>query len=430
MIIQFGSCLLVSAFMLATSSTAIGQTDTLGTQRNITASSSGGGITIVMASSQEQAHDHGENHGHHHTEENRHHHDKQQVIRLSTADIAEFDIGLGTAKSKSLSSSIHLNGEVLLDQNRVAHVVPRVTGNVRNVFAGLGSRVSQGDVLVTIESQQLADAKAGYVAARERAQLAESNFDRFRLLWEERISSEQEYLETRNASREADIKLTAAEQKLIALDVTLQDLNNISSGNGQGLTHLKLKAPIGGEVIERHATRGEFIGPETTLFIIADISNVWIDVTVYEDQLPHIRRGQEVTVYNSGNTYSAVGTISYVSPIVDLNTRTATARTILDNAAGSWKPGTFINAVIRSDSIRVGIAIPKDAVQSIDGKQIVFIRTAEGFEPMLVQTGRADDKNVEIVSGLDIGQSFVARNAFLLKSEIGRAGLEHAGHAH
>jgi len=414
MLIQFRSYLLVLASMLAMASTAVGQTDTIATQRTITGSFSESGVSIVIAGSLEHSHDH----------------DEEQVIRLTPADISDFDIGLGTAKSQSLSSSIHLNGEVLLDQNRVAHVVPRVRGNVRNVFASLGDRVSQGDVLVTIESQQLADAKAGYVAARERAQLAERNFDRFRLLWEERISSEQEYFEARNASLEADIKLTAAEQKLIALDVTLQDLKNISSDNGQSLTHLKIKAPIGGEVIERHVTRGEFIGPDTTLFIIADISNVWIDLTVYEDQIPLIRKGQKVTIYNSGNTYSAVGTISYISPIVDPNTRTATARTIVDNSTGSWKPGTFIDAAVSSDRTPVGIAIPKQAVQSISGEQIVFVRTAEGFKPVLVRTGRVDDKNVEIISGLNVGQTFVTRNAFLLKSEIGRAGLEHAGHAH
>jgi cobalt-zinc-cadmium efflux system membrane fusion protein len=342
----------------------------------------------------------------------------------------EFGIGTGTANGDVLRATVRLSGEVVLNDNLAAHIVPKVSGNVQKVLVNLGDRVQEGQALAELESRELADAKADYVAAKERAALANTNFERFQSLWDQKITSEQEYLEVRNVFRESEIVLKASEQKLFALDVSPNDLSNISSGNGHQLTHFELKAPLDGEVIERNIARGEFIDPDSRAFIVADLSTVWVDLTVYEAQLSLVRRGQNVTVTSRYGNAQTEGIIEYVSPVVDPSTRTATARVVLDNTDGQWPPGTFVDAVIAVNSIRAGVVIPRDAVQTIDNETIVFVQDGDVFETVVVQLGRQDDRHVEIVSGLEAGQTYVAQNAFALKAELGRSGLEHAGHAH
>lgn len=379
----------------------------------------------------EDEHDDHDDHGDHDEDDHDDHDDHEEgAIRLSPADMDEFGIRTGQANGDVLQATVRLSGEVVLNDNLAAHIVPRVSGNVRKVLVNLGDRVEEGQALAELESRELADVKADYVAARERASLANTNFERYQRLWDQKITSEQEYLEVRNVFRESEIVLKASEQKLFALDVSPSDLVNLSSGNGHQLTHFELKAPLGGEVIERNIARGEFIGPDSPAFIVADLSTVWVDLTVYEAQLSLVRANQKVVVTSRYGNVRAEGSVEYVSPVVDPVTRTATARVILDNSNGEWPPGTFVDAVIAVNSIKASVVIPRDAVQTIDNESVVFVQEGDVFETTVVQLGRQNDSHVEIVSGLQLGQTYVARNAFALKAELGRSGLEHAGHAH
>jgi cobalt-zinc-cadmium efflux system membrane fusion protein len=134
----------------------------------------------------------------------------------------------------------------------------------------------------------------------------------------------------------------------------------------------------------------------------------------------------------SGNGIpDAEGVVSFISPVVDEETRTVLARVELPNRSGEWRPGLFITASVASGHRDAPLAVPKDAVQLLEGEQVVFIPEGDAFAPALVTTGLSNETHVEILSGLEPGQEYVAEGAFALKAEMITSGLDpHAGHGH
>jgi cobalt-zinc-cadmium efflux system membrane fusion protein len=159
---------------------------------------------------------------------------------------------------------------------------------------------------------------------------------------------------------------------------------------------------------------------------------VWVNLTVYQKDLPYIRVGQEVIIspgYGIPETRNAKGKISYISPVLDEETRTATARVVLPNPEGIWRPGLFVTGKVVIENIYVPILIPKSALQTVEGKTCVFILTEDGFIPQPVETGRSNETHVEIISGLRPGQKYVSKGAFTLKSELSKEEFG-GGHGH
>lgn len=137
---------------------------------------------------------------------------------------------------------------------------------------------------------------------------------------------------------------------------------------------------IAGTVIEKHITLGEAVGREGPAFVIADLSSVWVDLTVYQRDLDHVETGQTVEVY-VGHDLRARGTISYVTPIVSEETRTATARVVLSNKQGKWRPGMFVTARIIVSDATVPVAVTRTALHTFEGNTVVFVETEDGFAP-------------------------------------------------
>ncbi|MDA3785367.1 MAG: efflux RND transporter periplasmic adaptor subunit, partial [Deltaproteobacteria bacterium] len=150
-----------------------------------------------------------------------------EVVRLSAAQLQEFGIVLTTARSGRLSHSIELPGEIVLNADRLAHVVPRVSGLVRQVHKSVGDTVQEDEVMALLESRELADAKAAYLAAVERHKLALANFQREERLWADQITSEQEFLVARQLLAEARINRSSAKQQLHALGFSAEYLKTL-----------------------------------------------------------------------------------------------------------------------------------------------------------------------------------------------------------
>ena len=151
----------------------------------------------------------------------------EEIVRLSDAELREFGIHLKTVQAGILNQYIELPGEIVLNADRIAHVVPRVAGIVREVGATVGDRIKAGQLLAVLESRELADAKASYLAAVEREKLAQANFAREERLWEKKVTSEQEYLDARQALAESRIEKNSTEQQLHALGFTDQVLKDL-----------------------------------------------------------------------------------------------------------------------------------------------------------------------------------------------------------
>lgn len=185
---------------------------------------------------------------------------------------------------------------------------------------------------------------------------------------------------------------------------------------------------LSGTVVEKHITLGEAVGRESPAFVIADLSTVWIELTVYQRDLDRVRAGQRAFVL-VGHEVEATGTIDYVTPVVSERTRTATARVVLPNEGGRWRPGMFVTGRIVVERAEVPLAVERTALHDFEGDTVVFVRTEEGFVPRPVEVGRTDDAHAEILGGLAPGQRYVSRGGFTLKSELGKSGFG-SGHAH
>jgi len=148
------------------------------------------------------------------------------------------------------------------------------------------------------------------------------------------------------------------------------------------------------------------------------LSSVWVNLQVYQKDLPLVSEGQEVVISAGPDTPEGRGKISYLSPTVDEETRTATARVVLPNASGYWRPGLFVKGKVKVKSIHVGIIVPRTAIQTIENTPVVFVETKEGFRPSPVSIGKGNEDYVEIISGLDPGQRFVSKGAFTLKAQL------------
>ncbi len=199
--------------------------------------------------------------------------------------------------------------------------------------------------------------------------------------------------------------------------------------SNEGLVPYEVQSLLDGTIIEKHITIGEVRSEEEPAFVIADLSDVWVNLSIYQMHLPYVRVGQQVTVSSGQEFADATGHISYLSPIVDEHTRTATARVVLPNRGGDWRPGLFVEGRIRASEIAVDILVPKSALQMFEGQTVVFVETEDGFVPEPIKIGRTNKDSVEILKGLEVGQIYVSQGGFTLKAELEKSNLS-GGHGH
>ncbi|MBK7105525.1 MAG: efflux RND transporter periplasmic adaptor subunit [Ignavibacteriae bacterium] len=189
--------------------------------------------------------------------------------------------------------------------------------------------------------------------------------------------------------------------------------------SNESLAPYEVQSLIDGTIIEMHMTQGELIGNEAHAFTIADLNKVWANFNIYQKDLGKIKVGQKTLVSAGTTEIEEIGTVSYVSPIVDEKTRTATARVILNNQSGKWLPGMFITSKVYISEKKYSVVVEKTALQTLEEQLVVFVKDEDdGFKPHVVKTGNENDDNIEIVSGLKTGDKYVSKNSFLLKAEI------------
>jgi cobalt-zinc-cadmium efflux system membrane fusion protein len=352
-----------------------------------------------------------------------HNHAEAKLIRLPPEQVKQ--LGIEVARAGSLRTQLTLPGTITLNTDRLVHIVSRIPGVVRESRKSLGDAVLAGEVMAVIDSRELANIKATYLAARERLSLAETTFAREKDLWEKKISPEQDYLTAQKAMAEARIELQTARQKLQALGFTEASIKHLPDRVDASLTRYEVLAPSAGTVIEKHLVVGEALKDDTEVFVIADLSTVWVDLNVSAKDVPLMRKGQRVTITVGATMPAAEGTIAYIGPRVAEETRTVVTRAVLPNPDGRWRPGLFVTAAIAVGDTPVSVLIPKTAIQTIEGKPHVFVQTSGGFEPCPVTTGSANATHVAITTGLQAGEPYATTETFILKAELGKGSAEH-----
>ena len=187
----------------------------------------------------------------------------------------------------------------------------------------------------------------------------------------------------------------------------------------------EVKSMVDGTVIEKHITLGEFVRDDADIFVVADLSTVWINVSVYARVLADVKVGQRLRISASGVRETAEGSIDYVGPIVGESTRTGVARMTLPNRGRVWQPGMFVTAHITVSEAAVPVAVPDEAVQTVEGREVVFVRRMNEFTATPVVTGRRGGDLIEIVEGLEPGAYYVAAGSFIFKAEFGKSEAAH-----
>lgn len=196
--------------------------------------------------------------------------------------------------------------------------------------------------------------------------------------------------------------------------------------SNESLTDYELESSMGGTVIARSVVAGQSVDHENVLFVIADLSSVWVDFAVYPQYVGKIRPGMSVSVVAQNRPdLAARGTIRYVGPLLEQDTRVSSARVVLANPAGRWQPGLFVTAGVTVEEVRAPVAVPEEAIVRTAEGPAVFLARGSRFELRPVVAGRSDGRTTEIVGGLAAGDSVVVGNAFVLKSELGKGEVEH-----
>lgn len=194
--------------------------------------------------------------------------------------------------------------------------------------------------------------------------------------------------------------------------------------SNQSLTVYELKAPIDGTVIDRDGTLGEFASEARPIFTIADLSTMWVDFAVFRKDFSRVRLGDAVSIDVGDGGAPIEARIDYLSPIGASDTQSATARAIVPNG-GRLRPGLFVDGKVVLSARPVDVAVSTAALQTLDGKTVVFVRNGETFEAREVELGNRDADWVEVLFGLVDGDVYAGRNSFVIKAEIGKAGAAH-----
>jgi cobalt-zinc-cadmium efflux system membrane fusion protein len=200
--------------------------------------------------------------------------------------------------------------------------------------------------------------------------------------------------------------------------------------NRETMSVYTVAAPQDGVIISKNLAPGEAAAEDRVLYEVADLSSVWADISVFPRYRHQLRKGMAVQfIAHDGHT--ADGFIQYISPIVSHETRTFTARCVLEGAESDFTPGAFVRARVHLEDADAAVLVPRAAVQVIDGESMVFVPDEGGFSAVDVRLGAADEHHVAVLSGLEPGDAYVAAGAFALKAEIITGGMDpHAGHGH
>lgn len=348
---------------------------------------------------------------------------EEGVVVLDTAAIRLGGIQVGDVESIT-TSALAVTGSITFDADRVSHVGSRSDGRIVAVRTDLGAQVARGQALATLESVEVGQIRAEEREAEALLKIAQENYAREQRLAEQGISSRKELLEAEAMLRRAEAALHSAEDRLQVLGA--------SHDHGAG-GEFTLVAPFAGVVVARDASLGEMATPADTLFTVADLSEVWIELDIFERDLARVRRGQSVAVLVSAYpSRSFPGRIVYVGDVLDPATRTVRARVEIPNRDGALKPGMFATANIQvGGGGRPMAVVPQDAVQTVEGKLVVFVPgDAPGeFRTVAVEVGPTTDGNrVVILSGIAPGSRVVTVGAFALRSELSKGEIGEHGH--
>lgn len=349
-------------------------------------------------------------------------------IPLTDEQMVTAQIELAPVAAVPLKEHFLAPGTIVPDADRIGRVAVRVLATVAELRKRVGDPVEKDEVVAILESRELSDAKSEYLAARLTNDLQQTLAARYKTLWESRSYPENEYLKSRLTAQDAGIRLDSARQKLLALGLNDAEIQQLPDLPIEEFRKQSLRAPISGRIAERRVDLGALVGregQESELFVIVNLDKVWIDLAISPNDLSKVIEGADVNVTAGPDGPSGNAKIVFVSPLIDKDTRAARVIASLENKKSEWRPGMFVTAEVPITSRGPVLAVPKAAVQTVDGSPTLFVRQGQDFVARRVQLGREDDERQEIVAGVSAGEIIAVSNTFTLKAELGKSEAEH-----
>ena len=342
-------------------------------------------------------------------------------VHLDADALALSGIEVGSAEAAN-RGRLRVTGTITFDQDLVSHVGPKTEGRVTELHASLGGRVAGGDVLAHLESPEVGATRAEFGETEALLAIAQETFERETRLEAQGISSRRDVLDAEGALRTIEARHHSTEERLRLLGAA-------SHGDGG---HFDIVAPYDGVVVERHAGRGEVVGPADNLFTIADLSTLWIELDIFERDLASVAVGQTVEITTAAwpdRVFPAA--IVYVADVLDTESRTVRARVEIENSDRALKPGMFATALVNTSEGETVVGVPREAVQNVEGDDVVWIPGDEpgAFLASPVLMGEELPGGlVTIEAGLSVGDAVVVVGAFTLKAELAKG--DFGGHSH
>lgn len=332
-------------------------------------------------------------------------------LDLSAEAIRNSDIAVEAISVGGFGSEIVAQAMVVPSPTGEAVLTARAGGAVTRVFKRLGDPVRAGEALAIVESRDAGQIAAERASAAARATLAQRNLARERYLYEQKVSSRADFEAAQAEAAAAEAEARRASAAMGAANVT---------HDGRGTV---VSSPISGRVTSATVMLGTYVQPEAELFRVADPRQIQVEASVGPADMTRLAAGNRAVIeLPSGGTLE--GKVRSVTPTLSGETRTATA--VIDIVGGTLQPGLGVRVRLypSGGSSSAAVVVPEDALQSLDGKDVVFVRTSKGFRVQPVTIGQRSAGRVEIVTGLKSGETIATRNAFLLKAELGKGAGE------
>lgn len=338
---------------------------------------------------------------------------KEGRVTMLDSSIKSSGLELLKVEPMMFENALELKGELKFPDNFESFITPKASGTLVKTYSTIGDKVSQGDLLATVQSQDLIRLNAERSIAMDTLQFSRKKMEQERTLFQKRVSPEIDYI---NAQREfEDAQIRANE---------LNSLIRSYGGSGNGT--IEVRAAMSGTILQVLGAVGSNVTPASPLFKIANTSQLLAIVNVPADKLNEINPDNKVTVkpQTQTGTEEALGRIKYISDVIDPKTRTAQVFIEISNQF-KWRSGQLITAQIFEKQTMKQMVVREDALQTFRDWDVVFIRVGNDFEARPLELGDKFNGFVEVKSGLKAGQIYAAGNSYLLKAELGKSGATH-----
>ena len=284
----------------------------------------------------------------------------------------------------------------------------RLTKSIHHREKGLLEKgiSSESEYLIALEDYKSAEAR--YTALREKI-----SYDGSWSLREKKKTLEINQL-----------NLQTANQKLLALGLAPEEVEHLREQNEQHFAQYELRATLDGTVIQKHLTTGEAVNKDDDIFLLADLSEVWVNFAIPEKELKKVRLGQKVFFKEGPRGLQAK--LSYLSSIIDEKTRTVTGRVTIPNKMRDLRPGGYVTVELVLDERRVPVVVEPDAIQNFRNWSVVYVKYGSQLEARPLELGENDGNSVEVLQGLKAGEQYVAENSYAVKAEIEKSGATHS----